>query len=285
MNTARTCAFLTTAAMLASCGGGTEDAAQDPGQVPLPNRQAADVPADGDWNRALANAAEVQASEYIDWATPSGYQGGYQQIYQTFLVRNEAPSAALYPASQWGTGAGAFYFGIQIAGEFGKTALFSFFGKGATTTSPNCKTGADGDAGMSCHVHYDWQPGRPYTFFIARESQGSTSVTWRGWINDDLAGWAPTSIGNFTVPAGNGLAFPEGGFIEAFWKPGPSCADLWKIDMVIGNPLAVRPDGSVDRFGLASTYTNGCPATFKWNYYRNGAVRGVELVQGSKPGS
>jgi hypothetical protein len=282
MMTWRTRALLITAVALASCSGASTE--QSRAQVPAPTRKAADLPADGDWDRAAASDTETQASEYVDWVTPSDYQG-YRQIYQTFLVRDEAPSAALFPASQWGTGAGGFYFGIQMAGELGKTALFSFFGNGATTTSPNCKAGADGDAGMSCHVRYDWQPGRPYTFFIDRESRGGASVTWRAWLNDDLAGWAPTAIGNFTIPDDNGLAFPAGGFVEAFRTPGPSCADLWKIDIVIGNPVAVRPDGSVDRFGLADAYTNGCPGTFKWNYYRNGAVQGIELLQGSKPGS
>jgi hypothetical protein len=278
----------------ALCGCGSSSSSKTTGSSAPPSPPPATVvvpngPASGVWNPSGAGGGN-QASEYFDWNTPAAETAGYTRLYQTFQIQQEASGAYLFPSSQWGLGDGdAFYFGIQLNGQYGKTALFSFFGDGSTSADSNCFAGADAGSGTSCHIPYTWQFGQPYTFAIQRDSTTATTETWSGWINDDSAnetvGWAPTEIGTWTIPLSNGTAFPEGGFIEAFESPGgTSCSTLWKIDAQIGNPLAIQPSGEADRLGLADAYTNACASTFSWDYVTGSAFVGgsaVELVQGT----
>jgi Domain of unknown function (DUF3472) len=280
--------------VLAGCGGGGDDggngngASNDPAApaalpmgAPTPSRVVPDAPASGAWDATAASSTGNQSSEYLDWNAPAGATAGYKTIYQTFMIRAENPQAMLFPASQWGLRDNSFYFGIQIEGTPG--ALFSFFGPDASTTSANCHSGADTGDGISCHIDYPWQIGRPYTFWVSLDASDGSTETWSGWINDDLAGWKPVQIGNFTIPASNGYATPQGGFIEAFDSPGGSaCSALWQIDAVFGRPIGLRPDGSADQLGLADAYTNGCAATFHWQYYSDAGISGAELVQGTR---
>lgn len=100
---------------------------------------------------------------------------------------------------------GVFYFGLQPNGEYGKTALFSVFGKGAQSNYKWCSEGADSEdinTGISCHVAYDWKPGHKYTFRVAPTelfSETKNMKTWKGTVKDTVTG-KETIIGIITVP-------------------------------------------------------------------------------------
>nr|WP_310617931.1 carbohydrate-binding protein [Pantoea cypripedii] len=119
-------------------------------------------------------------------------------------MTNEAPP--WYWAYQgWYMSEGGFYFGLQPNGEYGKTALFSIFGKGTQSNVESCKRGADStdpDTGMSCHIPYEWEVGHKYTFNVKRTGQDTAQslTTWQGSVTDQTTG-QETIIGIVSVPA------------------------------------------------------------------------------------
>lgn len=163
------------------------------------------VPFDGiDWTLIVFELSNKQSFYY--WAFQDGFAGG-----------------------------GIFYFGLQPYGACPgggncKMALFSFFGDGATSTSRNCRPGADNGPGMSCHIRYNWHFGVPYRFSVrlsATDSRRGTK-TWTGRVTDTHAGKA-TEIGNWTIPgqksAMPGLIGAEAvSFTEYYITPKGGCA-------------------------------------------------------------
>lgn len=98
----------------------------------------------------------------------------------------------------------AFYMGLQPHGSCPgggncPAALFSFFGEGATSTSPSCVSGADGGPGESCLIAYNWVVGRPYRFTATLTDSSPSTETWTGTVTGTEA-HITTTIGSWTIP-------------------------------------------------------------------------------------
>jgi hypothetical protein len=118
-----------------------------------------------------------------------------------------------------------FYFGLQPGGQYGKTALFSIFGRG-TKSEPSytyCFKSADGGAGTSCHIPYAWLLHHFYDFTVTLVGQNETSRTWEGRVYDDNAKKS-TLIGDITVKSLSGIdgGDNEGNFDEYYSGCRPS---------------------------------------------------------------
>ena len=118
-------------------------------------------------------AASAMGQAHGTWS-PLYAQPPYDRLEWTLTVRELSDPHAFYCwAFQDGfLNGGIFYFGLQPWGRCPekhgtcKVALFSFFGNGATSSSPHCNPGADNGPGMSCHIPYQWRRNVAYRFVI-----------------------------------------------------------------------------------------------------------------------
>ncbi len=127
---------------------------------------------------------------------------------------SKAPLAYYWAFYSFFTNAGnnPFYFGLQPLGEYGKTALFSVFGSGTSSTYEYCKPGADTGPGTSCHIPYDWTVGNDYDFMVTIAQTGNGETTWQAHVYD-VQNKETTFIGSVTVPKSTGI---EQGPVVAF---------------------------------------------------------------------
>ena len=111
--------------------------------------------------------------------------------------------------------------GLQPDGEYGRTALFSFFGQGTSSSFHACAAGADGGQGTSCHIPYPWELGHTYKFLVRQMSQDAAegTTTWKATVTDTATN-QPVTIGVVSVPASWGLIVP-GNMAWAEWFHGP----------------------------------------------------------------
>jgi len=211
----------------------------------------------------LSVSARAQGASVV-WSPPWP-KPPYDRLEWTLTVL-ELPqeNSNIYWAFQDGfVGGGFFYFGMQPhggcpGGGLCKLALFSFFGKGATTTSPNCKTGADNGPGMSCHIKYKWRKGVPYKFAIqlSGADPASRTRTWTGTITDRATG-VTTEIGNWTIPGQNtfqaGLIGGETvSFIEYYAPLHRGCAAEPYAKVAMSVPTGFR-EGTPEQGGVSRT--------------------------------
>lgn len=99
-----------------------------------------------------------------------------------------------------------FYFGLQREGEYGKTALFSAFGDGASFPADSdkyCDPGADNGSGANCHIPYKWFKNRDYDFMVTLDGLTSTQATWKGSVYDHSTK-VTTEIGKITLDLNQG---------------------------------------------------------------------------------
>lgn len=185
---------------------------------------------------ALGTPAFGQASVVWDPLWP---KSPYDRLDWTLTVLSLSEEHSFYYwAFQDGfVGGGVFYFGLQPYGacpdkkrEHCKMALFSFFGTGATSTSANCRPGADNGPGMSCHVAYNWRMGVPYRFTIQLSATDPLrkTETWTGTVTDTRSGKV-TEIGNWTFPGQKSdtpglLGGEEISFVEYWIQPKGGCS-------------------------------------------------------------
>jgi len=218
----------------------------------------------------LATAPFAQAQSVV-WS-PLYAKPPYDRLEWTLTVLELSNRKSFYYwAFQDGfDGGGLFYFGLQPygacpGGRNCKLALFSFFGKGATSSSKNCRAGADNGAGMSCHIRYDWRFGVPYRFAIqlaARDLKSGTE-TWTGTVSDANSG-RTTEIGAWTFPSQNqappGLILGQPvSFVEYYVTPKGGCTSqpYSKVEMSV--PTGFH-DGTAEHGGLHSTTpSKRCP--------------------------
>ena len=80
-------------------------------------------------------------------------------------------------------GNNSFYFGLQPAGQFGKTALFSVFGAGASV-SPGSRYCISGESVTSCHMPFEWEIGQDYDFVLLKSKTVDNRTTWEAYIYD-----------------------------------------------------------------------------------------------------
>lgn len=127
---------------------------------------------------------------------------------------SKAPMAYYWAFYTYFTNAGnnPFYFGLQPLGEYGKTALFSVFGSGTSSTYEYCKPGADNGPGTSCHIPYDWVVGNDYDFMVTIGETAESGTTWEAHVYD-VENKETTFIGSVTVPKSTGI---EQGPVVAF---------------------------------------------------------------------
>ncbi|KAG0346001.1 hypothetical protein BG004_002652 [Podila humilis] len=122
-------------------------------------------------------------------------------------------------------------------------AAFSSFQAGATSTHPNCHSGADGGPGVSCAVDVvgDYKD----DYFITVENIGGT--TWRGTMVN-AATDASAVVGEWTLPAGAGnIRNGQVGFVEYYiWnRPGSHpCSGLPLTEAFFYHPTSTTPGAS-----------------------------------------
>lgn len=138
----------------------------------------------------------------------AGTTGDFTKLTQTFNV-DHGNRTGLFIAAQFAFHkGGGGYFGLQPKQSQGGAALFSYFGKNATASHPNCKGGADGSKnGDTCLMYFHWVEGRNYTIdaeLMLTNVNGTN--TWEGRIWDDIEHTSRT-IGRWSIPASNGFFF------------------------------------------------------------------------------
>jgi hypothetical protein len=154
----------------------------------------------------------------VDYNLAAAPASGLDSLsYPLTVLENASATASWYWADEFyfvnkGTG----YFGLQRAGQYGRTGLFSVFGSGTAKQRSWCVTGADGGAGTSCHIHYTWVTGRTYRLTVRLSSETKHTRTWLGTVKDLKSG-ATTTLGAWSVPRSWGLLQrASGGFAEYF---------------------------------------------------------------------
>ncbi|MFJ8821167.1 hypothetical protein ACIREE_05225 [Streptomyces sp. NPDC102467] len=145
------------------------------------------------------------------------------------------------------------YAGFQPkpVGSNGKSqlqAVFSSFNADATTTDSNCQYGADGGAGVSCAVRFDYTKGTMYSLVLRRASDDGTTQLMTGDVVNTATGATVAHIGGFRLPVASGrFKAADAGFVEPYQTAG--CAQ--RVTVTYGKPSGT--EGGV-------TYTGGLPA-------------------------
>ncbi|KAJ7675898.1 hypothetical protein DFH06DRAFT_977288 [Mycena polygramma] len=134
--------------------------------------------------------------------------------------------------------------------------VFSSFIDGSASTDPQCSSGADGGAGVSCSVEWSGVYGRTYDLEVKRDG----ALAWVGTAVDTVTGQR-IHIGSYTLPAtAGGMQSSQVGFVEWYpWnnrKPANHCALLPYQKTVFGIPRTTHV-GSVGKEALAYEYCVG----------------------------
>jgi uncharacterized protein (TIGR03437 family) len=193
---------------------------------------------------------------YIYWAISNSYQGG-----DTFSGGASCPKGSC-PAG--------FYMGLQPYGTPAlpcpngasgcRIALFSFFGDGASSSSPNCVSSADGGPGESCRLIYDWQVGRPYKFVAALTGNADGLETWTATVTDTATD-IKTTIASWSIPASNGLAYPGGISFTEYYGSGyaSDCGAQPYAEVVWNTPIGYN-NGEAYTHAVGNTWkSSSCP--------------------------
>lgn len=180
----------------------------------------------------------------IDWSVPGAPSAGLEDITFPITVNPDtAHQVGTYFAQQFSFQENvAGYTGLQPRlNKDGKERLrgvFSLFGAGATTSDPNCHSGADGGDGVSCGVEFDAIYGHTYHLTVKRTGPN----TWTGTARDTTTG-STVHIGSYTVPAGSGSIEPsQGGFVE-YYAGVASCSTMPRSDVIFGGPTSTASGG------------------------------------------
>ncbi|WP_345830759.1 hypothetical protein AAGR22_05340 [Erwinia sp. HDF1-3R] len=173
------------------------------------------------------SAGIVHADPTIFYEAPSGH--GYDSMSAAVQIDSMTKQKGYFWANTYifyeGNHQG--YIGIQPRAEGeSNLAIFSVFGYGAKSTSPNCNSGADAGKGVSCRVAYEFEEGRKYWLKIEKEEGGDSGYNkWLGTITDRDTGERVT-IGEYMTPKSWGMLWRKSTFFDE-WFPfngGPSDA-------------------------------------------------------------
>lgn len=182
-------------------------------------------------------------------------------FYLTVQEEPHRSSDVVYWSNQFSYMNGSVgYTGMQprpsANGEPQGMALFSLFGNGAASSDPNCSSGADSGAGISCHIPFGYIVGKTYRFQVT--TLGAN--VWQGSIIDTTTGES-THIGSWTVPSSwRNLQNSQVAFTE-FYGNYPSCESLPSTSVLFGSPTAAN--GTL-KGAYTDTYIQGkCRAQFK----------------------
>ncbi len=161
--------------------------------------------------------------------------------------------------------ADAFYMGLQPYGSCPgggncPAALFSFFGEGATSTSPSCVSGADGGPGESCLIAYNWMIGRTYRFTATLTDSSPSTETWTGTVTDTEA-HITTTIGSWTILAFEGLIGTQGISWTEYYEPvDGGCAQQPYAKVRFGFPVGFNNLESFKSAVFSTMPGSPCPA-------------------------
>jgi hypothetical protein len=258
--------------LLVAIGGGLPIAGQTPDAVtqPLPTEvphEMVVVPAKGAMLDGV-NAGKPNASAIV-WTFATVPRKGFDTLRMVISPRQlVARNNFVYWAYQnWFMNGAAFYFGLQPNGYFrnggvGKMALFSVFGAGSSSKDGDCFASADGGAGTSCHLHYDWQPGERYEFTVALVAQDARTMTWEGSVYDLDRGKGKV-IGRIQVTRDHGYLKPFGGvsFIEHF-RQDLSCVQQPGSEVLFFAPRGYRDERESVGTARSLDVNSGCNTRF-----------------------
>lgn len=215
----------------------------------------------------------------ISWSIPGAPDTGMTGITFPMTISPEtAHKRGTYFAQQFSFQGGmGGYTGLQPReNKHGKERLngiFSIFGKGASTSDPNCTVGADGGAGVSCGYEFDAVYGHTYHLTVKRTG----ADVWTGTARDTTTG-TTVRIGTYTLPAGSGnLKASHGGFVEYYYGV-PSCSAMPRTDAVFGGPTTTAANG-LSGTSRANYEYGACVG--KSNYRAEQTGNGTHVSRGS----
>ncbi|MGQ4511644.1 hypothetical protein [Streptomyces sp. DW26H14] len=130
-------------------------------------------------------------------------------------------------------------------------AVFSSFNADATTSDDHCSYGADGGAGVSCAVRFDYTKGTDYGLVLKRAGVSGDTQSMTGDVVNLDTGASVAHIGGFELPSSSGRFKPsDGGFIEPYVTAG--CGQ--QVTVTYGKPVGTEAGTSYT--GTAPTITD-----------------------------
>jgi hypothetical protein len=201
----------------------------------------------------------------ISWQIADAPSSGLTDLIFPFSLPGTPSQTGFYFAQQYGfTGQSDIgYTGLQPQSDGQLRALFSSFISGTTTSDPNCSSGADGGAGVSCAVLVDSSYSDTYNIWV----WNSSGDEWIGTLVDESTG-VQTQIGSWTLPADSGLlSGSQVGFVEYFpWNSETNtCSTLPKTDVVFGTPSTHQSGAGSGSLEAPSQYGD-CEGKINFSY-------------------
>ena len=216
------------------------------------------------WPAVPGKLAGAPGSSSVDWHFPGAPHEGIDLIRVAMSPRaydNPEHNAVYWAFQGYFTQGEVYYFGLQPNGQYGKTALFSVFGKGSSPRAPSCKPGADNGSGTSCHIPYAWESGHAYQFVVALVAADADNSTWQGTV-EDLATGVVTVIGDVEVTSAHGLLKAAGGnFAEYFHRSTP-CPAQPRSEILFFQPVGYRNGHAFPGVFQQADIRSGCNPAF-----------------------
>ncbi|KAF9919688.1 hypothetical protein FBU30_010665 [Linnemannia zychae] len=183
------------------------------------------------------------------WTFKTAPAGGLNDVTFSFDMAKAPHKKGYYFAQQFNFNGikNVGYIGLQPRPDSNGSsvihAAFSSFQGGTVTSHPNCHTGADGGAGVSCAVDILGD----YNHVYAVTVENISGTTWRGTLTDTVTN-TEAVIGEWTLPSEAGkIRNWQMGFVEYFpWNSQPShtCSSLPFTEVTFFNPTSKTPGAS-----------------------------------------
>jgi hypothetical protein len=219
-------------------------------QVPVPPKPENPVPpnAGGDGGK----------TPFVQWKGSGATS--YRAYYVDYVVNEigSTPEPSWYWGTQmWFEGGQVFYMGVQP--NFGKRnmAIFSVFGENTKALADTCYTGADGGAGTSCSVQYDWVVGKTYRIIVQKAATDADSTVWKGVVVD-LSTKRRTQIGKWSVPTSQGLIKPAAMTWAEWFSGNIPCSERTKSGAFFRYPAGKDAAGKWYRESLDNVSEGTC---------------------------
>ncbi|GAM87011.1 hypothetical protein ANO11243_050320 [Dothideomycetidae sp. 11243] len=178
----------------------------------------------------------------IGWSLTGAPDAGVKNITFPMQMPHTPHVSGYYYAQQYSFAGidGMGYTGLQPRPDNGTGpvihAVFSSFTPGSTTSDPNCHSGADGGAGVSCAVEANIPYGDKYELLV----ENTKDTTWTGTLINRCKS-IHIHIGSYTLPAGaTGISNGQVGFMEYYPNNGNdplSCDKLPYAAVAMGRPF------------------------------------------------
>ncbi len=188
--------------------------------------------------------ADPRIASYVLWHFDKSPADGFDSLFATISpqwYRGGDSNHVYWAFSSSFTNGQGWYMGLQPSGtQNRKMALFSVFGPGTHGLAPTCFDTADGGAGTSCHVFYDWLPGHRYQFSVRLTREDGQNRLWEGSVID-LEARKRSVIGEIAVPIANGYLKSSGAlnFSELYRRDIP-CEHQPHSEVLFFRPVGLR---------------------------------------------